>query len=138
MCLCQCGNRFITTVKPLRSGSTTSCGCSKRDRAAGFKLSHGMVGTRIYITYKNMKSRCYNPCKKQAKDYFGKGIAVYKAWRNDFASFYKWSMENGYDENMTIDRINPHGPYAPWNCQFMTLSENIKKSNLQKKTYFPV
>lgn len=27
-------------------------------------------------------------------------------WLNDFMSFYTWAMNNGYRDNLTIDRID--------------------------------
>lgn len=41
----------------------------------------------------------------------------------------KWALANGYQSHLTIDRINHNGDYEPSNCQWLTRSENNKKSH---------
>ena len=57
------------------------------------------------------------------KHYGGRGIAVCKEWFDDFQAFYDWSMTNGYDDALTIDRINNDGNYEPSNCRWATMKE---------------
>ena len=60
-------------------------------------------------------------------------------WK-DFSKFLEWSLANGYDDTLTIDRIDPRGDYEPSNCQWITLSENAKRANekatLEQKTEY--
>ena len=35
----------------------------------------------------------------------------------------KWAENNGYSENLTIDRIDPLGNYEPTNCRWITIQE---------------
>jgi len=46
-------------------------------------------------------------------------------------SFYIWATTNGYEENLTIDRINNNGNYEPSNCRWVTYS--VQASNKRKK-----
>lgn len=81
---------------------------------------------RLKQTWKNMNYRCYGKhnSKKTQRCYQDKGISVCDDWRNSFEAFYDWAVENGYDDGLTIDRINPDGDYCPDNCRWITFSEN--------------
>lgn len=70
-----------------------------------------------------MKRRCYNPNHDSYIRYGGRGIEICDAWINDFHSFVKWSFENGYDDNLTLDRIDVNKNYEPGNCQWITSGE---------------
>ena len=87
------------------------------------KSKHGFYKTRIYKTWKNMKSRCNNPNASKYYLYGGKGIKVCDEWSNDFMSFYNWAMVNGYQEGLTIDRIDSDKNYCPENCRWATYKE---------------
>ena len=81
---------------------------------------------RLKQTWKNMKYRCYGEhnSKRTQQCYQEKGIEVCDGWKNSFESFYDWAVENGYDDRLTIDRIDPDGNYCPENCRWITFTEN--------------
>jgi hypothetical protein len=83
-----------------------------------------MTGTRIYNIWKNMLYRGNPNCKiiNLHKYYTDKNIIVCNEWK-DFINFYNWSMENGYENNLTIDRINNNSNYEPDNCRWTTVKE---------------
>lgn len=88
---------------------------------------------RILGILKGMKQRCYNPnCEKYPR-YGGRGITVCDEWRNNPQAFYDWSMENGYADDLTIDRINNDGNYEPSNCRWATAKQ--QNNNRTHKTY---
>lgn len=94
----------------------------------GKRHIHDMCNTRIYRIWTGIKSRCkYTNDKYHYKHYVSKGVIVCDEWKNDFLKFYEWAMANGYNDNLTIDRINNDGNYEPSNCQWITHKENNNK-----------
>lgn len=81
------------------------------------------IKTRLYKILEGMKQRCYNPNNSAYKYYGAKGITVCDEWRYSFPSFEEWAFANGYDANLTIDRINKDEGYYPSNCRWVTMKE---------------
>lgn len=83
-----------------------------------------------------MRRRCYSKTRKHHEFYFGKGIRVCTEWKDNFMTFYDWAINNGYNDNLTIDRININGNYEPSNCRWITIKEQQRnKSTNNKITY---
>lgn len=132
-CICDCGNIKMVTTDSLKSGKTKSCGCLRIDALKKIMYKHGGGSSksinRLYRIWINMKGRCYNSVDKAYKYYGGRGIKVCPEWKNNYGAFRFWAVLSGYQDNLTIDRINNDGNYESSNCQFITQSENTKKRN---------
>ena len=79
--------------------------------------------TRLASIYQGMKQRCYNTKRPNYKYYGGRGIVICDEWLNSPQAFYNWAIANGYQENLTIDRISTDGNYEPQNCRWATFKE---------------
>lgn len=139
-CVCDCGNKVLVSTTNLKSNHTKSCGCIKdeliKTLSKKYCTTHGKRNTRLYNIYQHMRARCYNINNKDYNSYGGRGIKICDEWKNDFLSFYNWSMNNGYQDDLTIDRIDVNGNYEPKNCRWATrLVQNNNKRNLHYITY---
>lgn len=123
-CICACGNTYAVSQPNLRSGAITHCGCASP--------RHGGYGTRLYSIWRGMVQRCMTKTFAQYKNYGGRGICLYSPWL-DFKTFRDWAEANGYDDTLTLERVDNDGNYIPSNCTWIPKAAQAKnkRSNVR-------
>jgi len=139
LCNCDCGtNGTLVERNNLKFGITKSCGCIHREsliernkETAKYKGESNSEDSRIFQIYGGMKDRCCNIKSHAYSNYGGRGIIICNEWLDDYFTFKEWALNNGYKNNLTIDRIDVSGNYEPSNCRWVTQKAqcNNKRNN---------
>lgn len=123
----NCGKYFKTQTANVRNGGIKSCGCFKKNYSGLTKKYRN-----IYDRYLLMLRRCYDPQCSSYERYGGRGIQVYKPWRENFELYLNFILSLGLESNpkLQIDRIDNNDGYFPNNIKLSTVSENCQNTRL--------
>lgn len=132
ICRCDCGNLTTVRADALKSGGTKGCGCLIADA----HKKHGRTNHRLHHVWVGMIQRCCNSKNPAYRLYGGRGIGICEEWRSNFSSFFDWAMQNGYADDLSIDRIDVDGDYCPSNCRFANAKEQGRNRRSTKMINF--
>lgn len=132
-CICDCGSTIEVTLSSLRSGNTKSCGCLNKERAKWLCENHpkmvrfepdikGVTNKEhpyyhIYVSWKCLLSRSIGWEHRHNDAY--RNVNVCNEWLK-FSNFLAWSLENGWQLGLSIDRKDNSKGYEPDNCRWAT------------------
>lgn len=134
LCRCDCGAEKAVDLRSLRRGDAVSCGCYSRQLVRQRNTKHGLHATRLYRTWVGIKSRCLNPKNGAYRRYGGRGITICAEWMA-FEPFREWAMAHGYRDDLTIERKDNDGPYAPENCTWISHADQARNTRKAQRVW---
>lgn len=119
-CICDCGITKNVRLSHLKSGKIVSCGCYSYEMKTSSRT--GIAGkisdTNLYSRWSAMKNRLH--FGKYKSNY----IQVCKEWHY-FKNFKEWAENSGYEESLSLDRVDNLGDYCPSNCRWIPIEYNV-------------
>lgn len=115
ICRCSCGNTKEIIGSSMKNGSTKSCGCLHIETNKKQFTKHGDYLSKLYTVHRAMLQRCTNLNHKHFHLYGGRGISICHQWM-DFLVFKQWAITHGYQESLSLERVDTNQGYSPTNC----------------------
>jgi hypothetical protein len=123
-CVCDCGKEFSAPTGIIRNGHKKSCGCLLVESRVKSNTRHGFYGTRTYVSWNAMITRCTNKSNPNYARYGAKGIRVCDHWLI-FENFLSDMGERPVGK--TLDRFpDSKGNYEPGNCRWATVKQQCE------------
>ena len=123
-----CGYETVRPFSHFSAPSAITNNCKHLDRNGNYYNfnKYNWSNERIGSIFNGIKDRCYNKNNKSYKWYGEKGVKICKEWIDNPKLFEIWALSNGYEDNLTIDRIDENKDYCPENCRWISNSDNAK------------
>ena len=132
LCRCDCGRYTEVITHSLKRGATKSCGCLRQETIYSYNHRLGNRNSeRLYQIWKGMKQRTTDKNATNFKNYGGRGITMCVEWLQDYEKFKQWAIDSGYQDGLSIERIDNMRGYCPDNCKWADRNEqnNSKRNN---------
>lgn len=124
-CLCDCGVEFISDLSGVRTGHTSSCGCTRAEGVRKACVTHGLSCNYqihpVYQSWHGMKQRCENPNNADYAIYGGRGITICERWKTP--EMFVADMLDSWKPGLSIERKDNDKGYSPENCKWGTKRE---------------
>lgn len=135
---CECGVIKWYLLTRLVCNETKSCGCLRDDLSRERMTTHGLSNHLLYDVWHKILERCFKPNVEGYENYGGRGITVCEEWQENFVTFYEWAMANGWEEGMSVDRINNDLHYDPYNCRIAGWAKERGVQNRNTRRNVPI
>lgn len=141
LCKCDCGEEKVVRGNAIKTGKAKSCGCMSNKLKSESKKKHGALThdgrpPRLYVIWKTTRAKCVNPKAKGYRLYGAKGITFANEW-NDYAAFESWATSNGYEDGLSLLRIDESEGFTPSNCYFGKKSRRDNKPVVKDDEFDP-
>lgn len=131
-CQCTCGKYYESSGSNILRLKGVGCKECMHKALRKSKLKHGETDTRLHTIWMHMITRCEKEKSADYHLYGARGIKVCSEW-HDYVTFRDWSVNNGYRDDLTLDRKEVNGDYEPSNCRWATsIVQNNNRRNNRK------
>lgn len=131
----QCGTLKSVPYCDREAGAKRLCSVCAYAKRRMSGRSPGEKHTRLYHTWEGMRQRCgVTKCSDERKRGKYAHVTLCAEWTVSFEAFRDWSRANGYQEDLTIDRVDGSLGYSPDNCRWATYSEQNRNRRPYKWT----
>ena len=121
---CDCGNERVIKPRDILNNHYVSCGCYNKSPDKKTNKTHGESHTRLHNIWCSINNRC-NPNNKNNERYGKRGITICEEW-HDYTKFAEWARSHGYEDGLTIERIDVNGNYEPSNCKWIPMPKQAR------------
>lgn len=130
LCRCECGTERVVEQLHLRSGNSSSCGCSRRKARTHGRKCVGKSDI-THNSWRAMIDRCSNIRSGGSHRYASRGISVCERWRI-FENFCA-DMGDRPSQKHSLERKDYNGNYSLDNCVWATQKQQMR--NMSRNRY---